>query len=458
MSSPVVLDTNFPDLTLARRGKVRDVYDLGDKLLIVATDRISAFDYVLGSGSDKGKVLTQLSAFWFDHLGDLVPHHAVALDVDAFPAAARPYRDVLRGRSMLVRKAKPLAIECVARGYLSGSGLKDYVKTGSVCGIPLPAGLQDSSRLPQAIFTPATKAESGHDENITEAQAADIVGKGLIGRLRELTLTLYERGVEHGATCGIIIADTKFEFGFDGDTLLLIDEVLTPDSSRFWPQDHYAPGRPQPSFDKVRGTTSRPSAGTTAARPSLPDEVVQKTRRMSAKPTAGSRQRAQGMSRCFAASGTRRSALGTSRTTPGREGRSRAQCPCQCPARDREGDARRPRHARPQMIDRGILFDDAQRRVRRTFITRALAKTSYPNVCKRPRSPASTATPSPARWRRIKSRKAPNRQYRLSGCLSTFADGAISDWPFPVAASRLAIANGCAMSDCRFAHCPSPGF
>jgi phosphoribosylaminoimidazole-succinocarboxamide synthase len=281
MSSPAVLDTNFPDLTLARRGKVRDVYDLGKYFLIVATDRISAFDYILGSGiPDKGKVLTQLSAFWFDHLGDLVPHHAVAMDVDTFPVATRPYRDVLRGRSMLVRKAKPLAIECVARGYLSGSGLKDYLKTGSVCGIPLPAGLQDSSRLPKAIFTPATKAESGHDENITEAQAADIVGKDLIGRLRELTLRLYERGVEHGATCGIIIADTKFEFGFDGDSLLLIDEALTPDSSRFWPQDHYAAGRPQPSFDKqfVRDHLEAIGWNKQPPVPSLPDEVIQKTR------------------------------------------------------------------------------------------------------------------------------------------------------------------------------------
>jgi len=284
MSSPVVLDTNFPDLTLARRGKVRDVYDLGKYLLIVATDRISAFDYILGSGiPDKGKVLTQLSAFWFDHLGDVVPHHAVAMDVDTFPVAARPYKDVLHGRSMLVRKAKPLAIECVARGYLSGSGLKDYLKTGSVCGIPLPPGLQDSSRLPQAIFTPATKAESGHDENITEAQAADIVGKDLIGRLRELTLKIYERGVEHGATCGIIIADTKFEFGFDGDTLLLIDEALTPDSSRFWPQDHYAAGRPQPSFDKqfVRDHLEAIGWKKKPPGPSLPDEVVQKTRQKS---------------------------------------------------------------------------------------------------------------------------------------------------------------------------------
>ncbi len=281
MSSPVVLETNCPDLTLARRGKVRDVYDLGQHLLIVATDRISAFDYILGSGiPDKGKVLTQLSAFWFDHLGDVVPHHVVAMDVDTFPAVTRPYRDVLRGRSMLVKKAAPLAIECVARGYLSGSGLKDYQRTGAVCGVALPPGLEDSSRLPQAIFTPATKAESGHDENITEAEAGAIVGTDLIKRLRALTLKLYDRGVDHAATCGIIIADTKFEFGLVGQELVLIDEVLTPDSSRFWPQDQYQPGRSQPSFDKqfVRDHLEAIGWNKQPPVPSLPEDVVEKTR------------------------------------------------------------------------------------------------------------------------------------------------------------------------------------
>src|SRR5688572_22900419 len=214
MPDAVVLETNLAGLTLQRRGKVRDVYDLGSHLLIVATDRISAFDYILGSGiPDKGKVLTQLSAFWFDHVGDLVPHHVVAVDVDQFPAACRPHRDVLRGRSMLVRKTDPLPVECVARGYISGSGWKDYKATGAVCGIALPAGLRESDRLPEALFTPATKAESGHDENISEAQAGEIVGASLIRRLRELTLSIYARGVEHAAECGIIIADTKFEFG-----------------------------------------------------------------------------------------------------------------------------------------------------------------------------------------------------------------------------------------------------
>jgi phosphoribosylaminoimidazole-succinocarboxamide synthase len=292
MADPVVLDTHLDGLTLVRRGKVRDVYDLGPYLLIVATDRISAFDHILGSGiPDKGRVLTQLSAFWFDHLGDLVPHHAVAVDVDTFPAAARPHRDVLRGRSMLVKKTTPLPIECVARGYLSGSGWKDYTRSGAVCGVTLPPGLRESDRLPEAIFTPATKAESGHDENISEAAAGDIVGHDLVRRLRELTLTIYQRGVDHADERGIIIADTKFEFGLlrgsaasagqgAGDTLLLIDEVLTPDSSRFWPKDAYAPGQGQPSFDKqfVRDYLEQIGWNKQPPVPTLPDEVVARTR------------------------------------------------------------------------------------------------------------------------------------------------------------------------------------
>jgi phosphoribosylaminoimidazole-succinocarboxamide synthase len=277
----VVLETNLDGLTLARRGKVRDVYDLGTTLLIVATDRISAFDYVLGSGiPDKGKVLTQLSAFWFDHVGDAVSHHVLAVDVDTFPAVTRPHRDILRGRSMLVRKTAPLPIECVARGYLSGSGWKDYQRTGSVCGIPLPAGLQDSSRLPETIFTPATKAESGHDENISFERAGEIIGHDLAHQLRELTLNLYVRGVEHADQCGIIIADTKFEFGFADGTLYLIDEVLTPDSSRFWPKDAYVEGQSQPSFDKqfVRDHLEAVGWNKQPPVPSLPDEVVARTR------------------------------------------------------------------------------------------------------------------------------------------------------------------------------------
>jgi phosphoribosylaminoimidazole-succinocarboxamide synthase len=279
--NPVVLQTDLAGLSLLRRGKVRDVYDLGSELIIVATDRISAFDYVLGSGiPDKGKVLTQLSAFWFDHLGDLTPHHCLSVDVDTFPAAARAHRDVLRGRSMLVRKTDPLPVECVARGYLSGSGWKDYTKTGAICGISLPPGLRESDRLPASIFTPATKAESGHDENISEARAAEIVGGDVIKRLRDLTLSLYERGVRHAAERGIIIADTKFEFGLADGTLMLIDEVLTPDSSRFWPKDQYAPGRAQPSFDKqfVRDHLEAIGWNKQPPVPSLPDDVIRGTR------------------------------------------------------------------------------------------------------------------------------------------------------------------------------------
>jgi phosphoribosylaminoimidazole-succinocarboxamide synthase len=283
MSSSVVLETNLSGLTLARRGKVRDVYDLGEHLLIVATDRISAFDYVLASGiPDKGRVLTQLSAFWFGKIGDLTPHHLVSVHVDDFPAAARAHTAVLAGRSMLVRKTEPLPVECVARGYLSGSGWKEYRETGKVCGIVLPPGLRESDRLPAPIFTPATKADTGHDENISEAQAGEIIGHDLIGRLRDLTLEIYARGVAHAETRGIIIADTKFEFGLapGSQQLTLIDEVLTPDSSRFWPRDQYRPGVGQPSFDKqfVRDYLEQIGWGKRPPVPSLPDEVIARTR------------------------------------------------------------------------------------------------------------------------------------------------------------------------------------
>jgi phosphoribosylaminoimidazole-succinocarboxamide synthase len=282
MPSPVVLETHLAGLTLQRRGKVRDVYDLGHELLIVATDRISAFDYVLASGiPDKGKVLTQLSAFWFAKMGDIVPHHLITVDVDAFPSETRPHREILRGRSMLVRKTTPLPVECVARGYLVGSGWKDYQRTGAVCGVALPPGLRDSDRLPSTIFTPATKADSGHDENISEAQAGAIVGTDLVGRLRDLTIRIYERGVAYAASKGIIIADTKFEFGLTSDgTLMLIDEVLTPDSSRFWPADAYVPGRAQPSFDKqfVRDHLEAIGWNKQPPVPGLPDDVVSRTR------------------------------------------------------------------------------------------------------------------------------------------------------------------------------------
>jgi phosphoribosylaminoimidazole-succinocarboxamide synthase len=265
---------------------VRDVYEVGNDLLIVATDRISAFDYVLGSGiPDKGKVLTQLSAFWFERMGDLVPHHMLTWDVAAYPEAARRHAGLLRGRSMLVRRTNPVPVECVARGYLSGSGWKEYQQTGSVCGVRLPAGLRESDRLPDPIFTPATKTDSGHDINIGEEEAGRLVGTDLIARLKVLTLKIYNRGVAHAESKGIIIADTKFEFGLIGEgnqatDIVLIDEVLTPDSSRFWPRAQYEPGHGQPSFDKqyVRDYLEQIRWNKQPPVPSLPEEVVQRTR------------------------------------------------------------------------------------------------------------------------------------------------------------------------------------
>jgi phosphoribosylaminoimidazole-succinocarboxamide synthase len=265
-----------------RQGKVRDIYDAGDTLLLVATDRISAFDYVLGSGiPDKGKVLTQLSAFWFEYTRSIVANHVIETDAARFPPELRRHADILAGRSMLVRKTNPVPIECVARGYLSGSGWKDYVATGSVCGVQLPAGLRESDKLPQPIFTPATKATTGHDINISEADAAGIVGSALLDRLKSLTMALYAAGAEHAERCGILLADTKFEFGLmpDGEAIL-IDEVMTPDSSRYWPKDQYDPGRPQPSFDKqfVRDYLEQIRWNKQPPVPSLPDDVVAKTR------------------------------------------------------------------------------------------------------------------------------------------------------------------------------------
>jgi phosphoribosylaminoimidazole-succinocarboxamide synthase len=277
-----VLDTNLSDLTLVRRGKVRDVYAVDDALVVVATDRISAFDYVLGSGiPDKGRVLTQLSAFWFNRTRHIVANHLIGTSVADYPAAARAYTALLDGRSMLVRRTTPLPVECVARGYISGSGWKDFQATGAICGHPLPAGLRESDRLPEPLFTPATKAESGHDENITEAHASAIVGADLLERLKQLTMTLYAFGVEHAAGCGIILADTKFEFGLtDAGELLLIDEMMTPDSSRYWPADQYAPGGPQPSFDKqyVRDYLESIRWNKQPPVPSLPPDVVARTR------------------------------------------------------------------------------------------------------------------------------------------------------------------------------------
>ena len=281
-ASTPVLDTSLDGLTLVRRGKVRDVYAVDDALVMIATDRISAFDYVLGSGiPDKGRVLTQLSAFWFNRTRHLVPNHLLSTDVATYPAAARAYAGMLEGRSMLVRRTTPLQIECVARGYISGSGWKDYKATGELCGVTLPQGLRESDRLPEPLFTPATKAESGHDENISEAQAAAVVGAELLARLKRLTLALYAFGVEHAASCGIILADTKFEFGLtDEGELLLIDEMMTPDSSRYWPADLYAPGGPQPSFDKqyVRDYLESIKWNKQPPVPSLPPDVVSRTR------------------------------------------------------------------------------------------------------------------------------------------------------------------------------------
>src|SRR5215470_1904798 len=275
-----LIKTDLPSIKLHGRGKVRDIYDLGDHFLIVATDRLSAFDVVLPTPiPDKGKVLTQMSAFWFDRFKDVVPNHVVSTDVSKYPQSLHQFRDQLEGRSMLVKKAKVFPVECVARGYLTGSGLKDYNKTGSVCGIRLPAGLRDSDRLPNPIFTPSTKAEKGHDENISEEQAAEIVGRDNIRRLKELTLGLYSSGVEFALKRGIIICDTKFEFGLIDGRIAVVDEVLTPDSSRFWPADKYSPGKPQPSFDKqfVRDYLERIGWNKQPPAPELPKEIVEAT-------------------------------------------------------------------------------------------------------------------------------------------------------------------------------------
>jgi phosphoribosylaminoimidazole-succinocarboxamide synthase len=282
LSAAPLLDTHLDGIVPHRRGKVRDVYEAGDNLLMIATDRISAFDYVLGSGiPDKGKVLTQLSAFWFDQTRGIVRNHVISTDVRDYPRAVQTHADILRGRSMLVTRTEPVQVECVARGYLSGSGWKEYVATGAVCGIALPQGLRESDRLPEPIFTPATKAQSGHDINISEEEAGRLVGRDLIARLKALTMELYAFGVRHAESRGIILADTKFEFGLLPDgTILLIDEVMTPDSSRYWPQDQYAPGGPQPSFDKqfVRDYLEEIRWNKQPPVPSLPDDVIRRTR------------------------------------------------------------------------------------------------------------------------------------------------------------------------------------
>jgi phosphoribosylaminoimidazole-succinocarboxamide synthase len=282
MASQVVIQTDFKNLQLRGRGKVRDIYDLGDTLLIVATDRISAFDVVMPNPiPDKGMVLTQISRYWFDVVKDLIPNHLISIEVEDFPEVCRPYREVLAGRTMWVKKAEPLPVECVVRGYLSGSGWGEYQTGGAVCGITLPKGLVESSKLEEPIFTPATKAEAGaHDENISFEQVGEIVGKERAEQVREISISIYRRACQIADEKGIIIADTKFEFGISGEKLLLIDEVLTPDSSRFWPKDTYHPGGVQPSFDKqfLRDYLLTVDWDKAPPAPQLPQEIIAKTR------------------------------------------------------------------------------------------------------------------------------------------------------------------------------------
>jgi phosphoribosylaminoimidazole-succinocarboxamide synthase len=281
VASMILRETNLPGTKLHSRGKVRDVYEVGeDHLLLVATDRLSAFDVVMTEGiPDKGRVLTQLSVFWFDLFRDEVPNHFLTANVDEYPAQLRRFAEQLAGRSMLVKKAKPFPVECVARGYLAGSGWKDYRATGSVCGVKLPAGLAESARLDEPIFTPATKAQSGHDENITWEQTVERIGQSAAEKLREYTLRLYAKAREYAEQRGILIADTKFEWGLRGGEIILIDEVLTPDSSRFWPKEGYEPGKAQPSFDKqfVRDYLESLKWNKQPPPPHLPPEVVEKT-------------------------------------------------------------------------------------------------------------------------------------------------------------------------------------
>ena len=278
-----VVDTNFPDLKLFKKGKVRDVYDLGASLLMVATDRISAFDVVMPNPiPDKGKILNQISLFWFEKMKPLVENHIITSNVDDYPDVCRPYADVLQGRSMLVKKTEPLPIECVVRGYISGSGWKSYLESGSVCGIKLSGGLKESDRLAEPIFTPATKEELGnHDINIDFDEAVERIGKSHAEKVRSLSLSIYNKGSVLAAEKGIIIADTKFEFGLVGDDIILIDEILTPDSSRFWPKETYAPGGPQKSFDKqyLRDYLLSLDWDRTPPGPDLPEEVIKNTRR-----------------------------------------------------------------------------------------------------------------------------------------------------------------------------------
>ncbi len=279
---PIVRETDFSDLKLKGRGKVRDIYDLGDQLLIVATDRISAFDVIMSSPiPDKGTILNQISRFWFRTMEEIVPNHMISTVVEDFPKECQKYGDLLEGRTMLVKKTQPLPVECVVRGYLSGSGWKEYTKTGEICGVRLPRGLGESSRLEEPVFTPATKEELGaHDENIPFDKVVDKIGPDLAGSVRELSIAIYKTACDLADERGIIIADTKFEFGLLGGTLILIDEILTPDSSRFWPKDQYAPGGPQKSFDKqfLRDYLLTLDWDHSPPAPELPQEIVEKTR------------------------------------------------------------------------------------------------------------------------------------------------------------------------------------
>lgn len=280
MNRDVLLHTDFKDLKLFRRGKVRDVYDLGDKLLVVSTDRISCFDVVLPNGIPlKGRVLTGLSIFWFDFLKKVTKNHFLTSQIKDYPVQLQKYSDELSGRSMLVLKAAPLAVECIVRGYLSGSGWKEYKEKQSICGIKLPAGLRESEKLPEIIFTPSTKADVGHDINITQKYVEDLIGKDNSDRIRDLSIEIYRKASDYALTRGIIIADTKFEFGLHNDQVILIDEVLTPDSSRFWPKDGYSAGALQPSFDKqfVRDYLETLDWDKTPPAPELPAEIIEKT-------------------------------------------------------------------------------------------------------------------------------------------------------------------------------------
>ncbi len=280
MAKQVLTSTDFKGMNIFRKGKVRDVYDLGDKLLIVSTDRISCFDVILPCGIPyKGEVLTAISKFWFDFTRDLIPNHFISSDLEKYPQQLKIYHEDLLGRSMLVAKSKPLPVECIVRGYLSGSGWKEYKKEQSVCGIRLPDGLRESDKLPEVIFTPSTKADVGHDQNVSQAYIEDLIGKEIADKIASASIAIYKKASDYALSKGIIIADTKFEFGIYNDEIILIDEVLTPDSSRFWPANEYAPGRPQASFDKqfVRDYLEALNWDKVLPAPVLPEDIITKT-------------------------------------------------------------------------------------------------------------------------------------------------------------------------------------